>query len=45
MSVGAVIAIMFLVVSGILLFLEWLSRETPPPGERAQHRKAPRRHP
>lgn len=44
MSVGAIIATMFLVVSVILLGLEWLSRDTPPMAdERPQRQKAPGR--
>ena len=45
MSVGAVIATMFLVVSVILLGLEWLSRapRTPVDGDRPQRQKAPGR--
>lgn len=45
MSVGAVIAVMFFVVSVILLGLEWLSRDARPlvADERPQRQQAPRR--
>ncbi len=47
MSVGGVIATMFLVVSVILLGLEWLSRDsaTPPGGDEARRQQIRRRPP
>jgi hypothetical protein len=46
MSVGGVIATMFLVVSVILLGLEWLSRDSaPPPGGDEARRQQIRRRP
>jgi len=47
MSVGGVIATMFLVVSAILLGLEWLSRDARPPsgGDEARRQQVRRRPP
>lgn len=47
MSVGAIIGIMFIVVSVILLGLEWLSRDASAGtgGEQARRQQATRRRP